>query len=429
MSDEKNFTEQREGEVSIDATQLRPGVHVRLPVSWLSHDFMFSSFVISNEDQVKLISSLKLPQLFCDVTRCKVPPLPKSPSSAPVEENMEEQARLAALKETFKEDKRQRSEAIEALRKKMDITQKHYMHAAANVNGAFKSFEQDPKGSVLRLSEVSALSVNTLMSDPESAIALVAEKGHPDAMTAHAVSVMALSLLLARQGRAPEEVLNIIGAAALLHDVGKARINKAILRNTERNKFEELIYRDHCKFGYEMIEKAGAPKPVLFGVVQHHEHIDGSGFPNGLKGEEISLPARIISIANRFDNLANPINPLLAIPPSEALSRMWVKERKNFDAQLLQLFVRAMGIYPPGTIVQLSDGRSAVVVTTAATDSPLCPKVIVYDPDIPRNEAVIIDLKEDISVKIERALRLQECSEDMLDYLLPRRKLNWFVDG
>ena len=62
------------GEISIDASQLRPGVHVRLPVPWMEHEFMFSSFVIADEEQARLIAAMHLPQLFCDPTRCKVPP-------------------------------------------------------------------------------------------------------------------------------------------------------------------------------------------------------------------------------------------------------------------------------------------------------------------------------------------------------------------
>jgi len=96
---------------------------------------------------------------------------------------------------------------------------------------------------------------------------------------------------------------------------------------------------------------------------------------------------------------------------------------------LLQTFIRTMGIYPPGTLVQLSDGRIGVVVAAAPQQSRLCPQVLVYDPDTPRREALILDLAEPEvaqQLKIEKPLRLQERSEDELDYLLPRRKISWF---
>jgi hypothetical protein len=88
-----------------------------------------------------------------------------------------------------------------------------------------------------------------------------------------------------------------------------------------------------------------------------------------------------------------------------------------------------MGIYPPGTLVQLSDGRTGVVVAAAPQRARLCPQVLMYDPDTPRREAIILDLAEPElaqELKIEKALRTQDRSEDELDYLLPRRKVSWF---
>ena len=89
------------GEICIDASQLRPGVHVRLPVPWMDHQFMFNSFVIADEEQARLIAAMKLPQLFCDPARCKVAPLPQRAADAPAgREGEAEKAQLAALTAT-----------------------------------------------------------------------------------------------------------------------------------------------------------------------------------------------------------------------------------------------------------------------------------------------------------------------------------------
>jgi hypothetical protein len=119
---------------------------------------------------------------------------------------------------------------------------------------------------------------------------------------------------------------------------------------------------------------------------------------------------------------------------------MWTRERAAFNEPLLQHFIRAMGIYPPGLLVQLSDGRSGVVVAAAPESARLCPQVLVYDPGTPRRQAIIVDLAAPAAnadapadaggiappLKIEKALRMQDRSEDELDYLLPRRQLSWF---
>lgn len=418
----------REGEIQIVASQLRPGVHVRLPVTWLEHQFMFNSFVIEDEDQARQIAAMNLPQIFCDVTRCKVPPLPKPVISVPPDPiSEEEKARLNALASMQMEEKLARTKVMSARRERLDKAQKHYAGASNAIGSAFKSFDANPKESVKQIAKVSEESTAVLLADPDSAIVLIAEKGATSGQAAHALSVMTLALLLGKQARLPEEALHALGVGALLHDIGKSAISPSILRNNERNKHEEAVYRTHCLGGYESALSAGSlSQPILDTILHHHERLDGSGFPDGLHGEGVHLAARVVAIADRFDNLVNPIDFRHAISPSEALARMWSKEKNGFDATLLQLFIRAMGVYPPGSIVQLSDGHVGVVMTSATTESPLSPQVIIYDPEVPLRQAFIIDLAKEPSVKIDRALRLHDRPNEELDYLLPRRKMNWF---
>ncbi|MFO1414919.1 MAG: DUF3391 domain-containing protein [Burkholderiales bacterium] len=74
------MTRPRPGEIAVSTSQLRPGVHVRIPLPWMAHHFLLSSFVIENDDQVRQLAALGLPDLLCDVTRCRVPPLPRAQS-------------------------------------------------------------------------------------------------------------------------------------------------------------------------------------------------------------------------------------------------------------------------------------------------------------------------------------------------------------
>ena len=418
----------QDGEIYVAAAQLRPGVYVRLPVPWMEHPFLFNSFLIADEDQVRELAALNLPHLLCDVTRCKVPPLPKTQTPAqPVATNAAEKARLAALAAKHMAEKRERTRVMSELRGRLDKAQKHYGSAAKTVGGALKSFDLDPKESVRQVTKVSADSTAALLEDPDSALVLIAEKARDDGSAAHSLSVMTLTLLLGKQARLPDGALCALGIGALLHDIGKETIKSSILRNSERNKHEEAVYQTHCRLGYESALRAGtlAP-PILDAILHHHERFDGDGFPDCMMGAETPLAARVVAIANRFDNLANPMDYRRALSPSEALSRMWTKEQKAFDTVLLQLFIRAMGVYPPGSIVQLNDGRVGAVVASAPTGSPLSPQVMIYAPEMPRQQAIIIDLTAEPSVKIEKSLRLQDRSNDELDYLLPRRKLNWF---
>ncbi|MDD2743851.1 MAG: DUF3391 domain-containing protein [Rhodocyclaceae bacterium] len=428
MSEKEDIHKQRHGEIIVEAAQLRPGVHVRLPVSWMEHQFMFNSFVIADEEQARQIAALHLPQIFCDLASCRVPPLPLpkiAPPPDPV--TQAETERLAALKAQRIAEKIERAKVMSELRGRLDAAQKHYVGAAKVIGGVFKSFDQHPEESVAQVTEVSAQSTAALLADPDSAIVLIAEKAQADGNAAHSLSVMTLSLLLGKQARLPAEALRALGVGALLHDIGKNGISSSILRNTARNKHEEALYQTHCRAGYESALRAGhLTPPMLAAILHHHERMDGKGYPDGISGKALHVAARIVGIADRFDSLSNPIDPRRALSPAEALATMWTKEQSAFDSVLLQLFVRAMGVYPPGSIVLLSDGRSGAVVASACTEKPLSPQVMIYDPETPRRQAIIVDLAKEDSLKIERSLRLQDRPDDELDYLLPRRKLNWF---
>ena len=390
---------------------------------------MLSSFVISDEDQARQIAALNLPELFCNTALCKVPPLPVPLDEPPVLDaaRIAEAARLAALAQANMAEKIERTKVMSQLRDRLDLAQKQFAGTSKAVGGALKSYDQSPKESVEKISLVSTESATSLLADPDSAIVLIAENRQDDGATAHAMSVMTLALLLGKQASLPEAALATLGIGALLHDLGKRWINPSILRNTERNRHEETIYATHCRLGHDNLHSLGAvSQPVLEAVLHHHERFDGSGYPDQLKGDEIHIAARVVGIADRFDKLTNPIDHRRAVSPSEALSIMWTKEKSAYDPVLLQLFVRAMGVYPPGSIVQLSDGRVGAVVISAPTESPLCPQVLIYEPEIPRRQAIILNLSTETNLRIEKPLRIQDRPSDELDYLLPRRKMNWF---
>lgn len=421
------------GEQLIQAAQVRVGVHVRIPLSWLEHPFLSNNFLVTTEDQVREILALGVPVL-CDPKKSKVAPAPLVPATAAPAADAAAELELTLVRqrqEAQREAKAQRAQVMAAMRAKLDVVQKQYVSAAEQASTAFKQMGARPAQSVQVMRDVANESAHSLLSDPDSAIILISDKAKHQGEVAHALSVMTLSLLLAKQLQLSEPEVKLVGMAALLHDIGHASLNPSILRNPARNKHEDAVFQTHCRLGFEQLAALGSavPPSVAEVALLHHEREDGNGFPTARKGAQLPRMAKIVGIANRFDNLTNPIDPRLAVSPFEALGVMWARERPAFDELLLQSFIRTMGIYPPGTLVQLSDGRIGVVVATAPPSARLCPQVLVYDADTPRREALILDLADPETaqqLKVEKSLRMQERSEDELDYLLPRRKMSWF---
>jgi HD-GYP domain-containing protein (c-di-GMP phosphodiesterase class II) len=427
-----NLPPAKPGELQIQAAQVRVGVHVRIPLSWLDHPFLSSSFLVSNEEQVREILALGV-NVYCDPRRSKnmpaPPPSPSAPAADPAQEL--ELTLVRQRQEAQREAKAKRVQVMAAMRAKLDVAQKHYASAAEQAGNAFKHMGARPAESVRVMRDVAVESANSLLADPDSAIILIADKAKSQGEVAHALSVMTLALLLAKQMQLLEAEIQLVGMAALLHDIGHSGVNPSILRNPARNRHEEAVFQTHARHGYDQLMALGGvvPQVVAEAALHHHEREDGKGFPSGAKASAVSRVAKIVGIANRFDNLANPVDPRTAVSPFEALGVMWAREKSAFDEVLLQTFIRTMGIYPPGTLVQLSDGRTGVVVATAPPDARLCPQVLIYDPDTPRREALILDLADPETaqqLKVAKALRMQERSEDELDYLLPRRKMTWY---
>ena len=418
------------GEIAIKPSQVRVGVYVRIPLPWMHHSFLTSSFLVTTEAQAREIAALGV-DVFYDPQRSKTEPSPLTVATAPDPAREAELARLREQQEALVQLKRERAMAMEQMRSRRAAVQKSFTSAAEQAATAFRQLAARPKESVQAIRDVAEESTRTLLADPNSTILMVADKGLHHGDIGHAMSVMTLSLLVAKQLGLAEPVIQVIGMGALLHDIGIGSLSHSLVRNPARNKFEEASYQTHCQLGLDELRRVGSgvPQAVLDVVLQHHEREDGKGYPAARSGSAINLPAKLIGIADRFDELTNPLDAAQALSPFEALAVMWSRERAGFNDSLLQHFVRAMGIYPPGTLVQLSDGRVGVVVAAAPPNARLCPQVLVYDPATPKREAIILDLADPAhadSVKIDKALRTQERSEDELDYLLPRRKLTWF---
>jgi HD domain len=162
-------------------------------------------------------------------------------------------------------------------------------------------------------------------------------------------------------------------------------------------------------------------------VEQHHEHADGSGFPLRLASDRMSVAARIVALVNRYDNLCNPSLPSHALTPHEALSLLFAQGKSRFAAAILGGFIRMMGVYPPGSAVQLSDERYAIVVSVNA-GRPLKPRVLVHDRAVPPDEALLLNLEAEPQLGIRRSLKPIALPREALDYLSPRPRTAYFFE-
>ena len=245
--------------------------------------------------------------------------------------------------------------------------------------------------------------VSDMMEDPRAMVSL-AQLKNVDAYTfTHSVNVSILAIYLAMKTN-HRASFQEIGVGALLHDVGKTRTpSKVLHKQGPLSPFEMLIMKQHPVIGAELLEKSGVTcKLTLSCVRDHHEKVNGLGYPNGKAGKEISTYAMITSLADIYDALTTDRPYRKAMNPRDAMLIMTEKMKMELDPLLLQRFVSAIGYFPVGSHVKLSNGCVGVVVLNHAFD-PLRPKVEltkdVIGRNIPCGEMVDLSKQRDMFVK------------------------------
>lgn len=166
---------------------------------------------------------------------------------------------------------------------------------------------------------------------------------------------------------------------------------------------------------------------ALLCIAQHHEAANGSGYPMRLSGDLISPLGRILALTNQYDSLCNPGNPAAAQTPHEALSTIFSRLKSRFDGQTMSVFIRMMGVYPPGSVVQLSDESYAMVISVNSS-RPLKPRLIIYNPQIPKEEALVVDLERQANLGVRRSVKPVQLPRQVLDYLSPRQHICYFFE-
>jgi HD-GYP domain-containing protein (c-di-GMP phosphodiesterase class II) len=218
----------------------------------------------------------------------------------------------------------------------------------------------------------------SVMRNPGALISLARLKTQDDYSYMHSVAVCALMVALAHEYGFEEGACRQAGLAGLMHDIGKVTIPVEVLTKPGRLSPEEwLVVRAHPEAGHAMLlEARGAGPAVLDVCLHHHEKMDGSGYPQRLSGEEISLLARMGAVCDVYDAITSDRAYKAGWEPAHAIAQMssW---KGHFDPAVFALFVKCVGIYPVGSLVRLASGRLAVV-TEHHTASVLAPKVRVF---------------------------------------------------
>lgn len=420
----------------LDLEQLRIGIHVELDLGWMSHPFPKGNFKISSEKQLEVIRGLGLKRVRYLPEKSDLPVAPEVKADQPSTLNGDvvavsgsdlNRAAQVATPKPGDPIKPAKSDLLNAQQRDLVACERRFAEAIRTYKLVISQVNAKPMAAMTQCLEMVNGLVSEMLQEGESAIRLLSE-GIGDKASMHPVNVTVVSLLLGRALGISRADMVDLGMAAFLHDIGKLQLPDRV-RWLEDNfsPAEYKLYQQHVGDGVELGKRMTLTPGALQAIAQHHELVDGSGFPARLKGDSLSLAAKILALVNRYENLCNPVRPAAAVTPHEALSLIFAQLKARFDAPVLSAFIRMMGVYPPGSVVQLADERFAIVVSVNSS-RPLKPRVLVHDPSVSKFEALILDLEQTPEIGIRRSLKPASLPRAALDYLSPRQRICYFFE-
>ncbi|EIC20399.1 HD-GYP domain-containing protein [Thiorhodovibrio frisius] len=428
-------------EVAVE--RLRVGVFIHLDTPWMQHPFLTSKFKLRSEKQLKVLRSLgvKLVQVDAERSDCAPwepaevpPPSPEVGLESALDELAEETLAIAADPDldaetaALWEEKNQRIRKLKERRARLNQCAKRYTTSVISARKLFPLLESMPGEALRAANELVAGMIDELGADQETTVQLINLKHLEENSYFHAINVVALALVLGRELALNVRDLRLLGLGALFHDLGHQQLpSQILLKKGPFTRPELMLYRRHPAIGLQMAKRMPTlPRPVMEIIGKHHEHLDGSGYPQGLREQDLGMLTRVISIVNRYDNLCNGFAARRGLSPHQAVSLMYAKEKSHYDGQVLSAFISCLGVYPPGTVVRLEDERLAVV-TSVNRDDLAKPNVLVYAPDVPKEEAVILDLSEE-ELGVRESLHVGALNQDQVEYLNVSDKLSYYFE-
>ncbi|WP_373054821.1 HD-GYP domain-containing protein [Vibrio salinus] len=417
--------------IKITVDRLQPGLHIRLPVKWNDHPFLFNSFKIKSQEQIDVIKHLGIQHVYLNPNQSDTKPLPakKDVPEKGKEEVSDESAKLDAEAKKLWDEKQQRIEKLSAYRRRVIKCEKEFERSLARMRAVMNKIRSRPQDAVEEAEQLISDVVDTLLSENSVTLHLMNNKSEFEDIYFHSLNVAIIAMMIAKAKQYDAERIKELSFAALFHDMGKIKVPKAILRKQIPLTTPESNYlKQHTKYGLDLANNIeDFPESAKTVISQHHELLDGSGYPEGLKGDNIDDLAKIIAVANAFDNLCHPAIPSEQKIPYVALSFLFKNCKHLYDEESLGILVKFMGVFPPGTVVQLSNDMVGLVISVNNA-SLLYPNVLIYDPSVPRTQAPIIDLA-DRDLSIVSAILPNKLPDKIRDYLNPRSRISYFIDS
>lgn len=351
----------------ITVADLELGMFVhKMEGSWFSHPFWKAKFLVEDAATLATLRDSALDGVVIDTAKGKdianddprrVPsPMPATARTAPLPA-----ARLRAM--TNRSAVQNASLQPVSAEVEMHAANSIAKKAQKTLQGAFIAARLGKAINVKAVQPVVTDIMDSIRRNPQAFGGLMRCKLKNEVMYEHALAVSALMVSLARQMKLTQDETREAGLAGLLLDIGVNYLpQKGEMPNNDFRNADPKVWQQHVMLGFRALQNDDTmPDAVLSACLQHHERIDGQGYPKGLQKDEISTLGRMAAICDTFDFLLTRSASTEALDPAVAVQRMRAMEGA-FDEKILRCFIESVGLYPVGSFVELRSGRLAMVI-------------------------------------------------------------------
>ncbi|NVK22543.1 MAG: HD-GYP domain-containing protein [Kangiellaceae bacterium] len=239
--------------------------------------------------------------------------------------------------------------------------------------------------------------VTSILANPNAMFWLSRIKSQDEYTAEHCLRVSIMAIAFGKVLNFTQAELELIGLAGMLHDVGKMKVPNSILNKPDRLTPDEFkLMQEHSVLGYIFLKQHGGIEDAVCDVAHsHHERIDGKGYPRQLNASAITLFSKVIAIVDAYDAITSDRVYKKGLTPLEALGILFKERDSHFDRELVEKFIQMVGIYPPGSLVEMTNGETGIILA-ANTDQKLKPKIeIILDAEGNFRRPIVIDLTKE----------------------------------
>ncbi len=339
----------------IPAEYIKPGMFIHdLNLDWMDHPFVRNKFVIQNDEEIAKITATGVHEVYIDTERG----LDLADAPTLEEVNAELDADLLRIAEA--------PSPIIRISYGEELARAQKIHLQAT--NAVKTVMRDVRlGQAIQLENVANVVediTESVLRNSGALVGLSAIKDKDEYTFLHSVSVCTLMVTFAQSMGLDRDLIRLAGMGGLLHDTGKMKVPNNILNKPGRlTEAEFAIMRTHPEEGWKILKDIDGMEAIPLDItLHHHERMDGTGYPYKLPGSEISQMAQMAAVVDVYDAITSDRCYHVGMPATEGLRKLWEWSKFHFNPELVQAFMRTVGIYPVGTLVRLESGRLGVVL-------------------------------------------------------------------